>query len=57
VETPKDFGALKTVSQRLGADLRRIQELGGAAIHPTPEQNAKLIEWDAETYRRALNVR
>jgi rhamnose utilization protein RhaD (predicted bifunctional aldolase and dehydrogenase) len=48
-------GAL-ALSRCLGDVLARVQA-GATLTYLTSEQNAELIDWDAEKYRRALNVR
>ncbi|MDE3177381.1 MAG: class II aldolase [Pseudomonadota bacterium] len=47
-------GAL-ALSRCLGDVLARVPE-GTELIYLTPAQNAELIDWDAEKYRRALNA-
>jgi rhamnose utilization protein RhaD (predicted bifunctional aldolase and dehydrogenase) len=46
----------RALSRCLGDVLARVPE-GAALTYLRAEQNAELIDWDAEKYRRALNVR
>ena len=53
----RDAGAgARALARCLGDVLARVPE-GAPLVYLTPEQNAELIDWDAEKYRRALNVR
>ena len=46
----------RALARCLGDVLARAPE-GATLVYLTHEQNAELIDWDAEKYRRALNVR
>ncbi len=46
----------RALARCLGDVLSRVPE-GAELTYLTSEQNAELIDWDAEKYRRALNVR
>ena len=46
----------RALARCLGDVLSRVPE-GAPLTYLTPAQNAELIDWDAEKYRRALNVR
>lgn len=46
----------RALARCLGDVLSRVPE-GASLTYLTAQQNAELIDWDAEKYRRALNVR
>ena len=53
----RDAGdSARALARCLGDVLARVPE-GAPLTYLTLEQNAELIDWDAEKYRRALNVR